>query len=46
VLAGLWQLLPRSVWRALFVQPATLLRWHRDLVRRRWPTPTGVALAI
>jgi len=46
VLAGLWRLLPRSVWRGRFVQPATLLRWHRDLVRRRWPTPTGVALAI
>jgi putative transposase len=23
----------------LFVQPATLLRWHRDLVRRRWAYP-------
>ena len=26
----------RPAWRGLFVQPATLLRWHRDLVRRRW----------
>jgi putative transposase len=36
VLAGLSRLLPRSVWRGRLVQPATLLRWHRDLVRRRW----------
>jgi putative transposase len=39
VLAGLARLLPRSVWHDLFVQPATLLRWHRDLVRRRWSYP-------
>jgi putative transposase len=39
VLAGLARLLPRSVWCGLFVQPATLLRWHRDLVRRRWSHP-------
>jgi putative transposase len=39
VLAGLARLLPRPAWRSLFVQPATLLRWHRDLVRRRWTYP-------
>src|SRR5512132_3034248 len=39
VLAGLSRLLPRSVWRGRLVQPATLLRWHRDLVRRRWACP-------
>ena len=36
VLAGLSRLLPRSVWQGRFVQPATLLRWNRDLVRRHW----------
>ena len=39
VLAGLARLLPRHIWRGLLVQPATLLRWHRDLVRRRWSYP-------
>jgi hypothetical protein len=39
VLAGRSRLLPRSVWRGRLVQPATLLRWHRDLVRRRWAYP-------
>jgi putative transposase len=39
VLAGLARLLPRPVWRGLLVQPTTLLRWHRDLVWRRWTYP-------
>jgi transposase InsO family protein len=39
VLAGLSRLLPRSVWWGRFVQPTTLLRWHRDLVRRRCAYP-------
>src|SRR6266536_6591171 len=39
VLAGLARLLPGPAWRGLFVQPATLLRWHHDLVRRRWTCP-------
>jgi putative transposase len=36
VLAGLVRLLPGPAWRGLFGRPATLLGWHRDLVRRRW----------
>jgi transposase len=36
LLAALGQLLPRKRRRSFLVQPATLLRWHRDLVRRRW----------
>jgi putative transposase len=35
VLAGLARLLPRPAWQRLLVQPATLLRWHQNLVRRR-----------
>jgi hypothetical protein len=37
VLAALSQLLPRV--RSLLVQPDTLLRWHRELVRRHWSFP-------
>jgi transposase InsO family protein len=36
VLAVLSRLLPRPRWSVFFVTPATLLRWHRDLVARRW----------
>src|SRR5579875_861134 len=36
VLAGLSRLLPRQRHGHLFVQPSTLLRWHRDLVAKRW----------
>jgi hypothetical protein len=40
VLAGLSRLLPRGRWAAFFVTPATLLRWHRNLIARRWTHPT------
>jgi transposase InsO family protein len=36
VLATLSRLLPRERWSAFLGTPATLLRWHRQLVRRRW----------
>src|SRR6266536_2362064 len=36
LLAAFSQLLPRARRRSFLVQPATLLRWHRALVRRRW----------
>jgi transposase InsO family protein len=35
-LAALTRLLPSSGRRGLIVTPQTLLRWHRELVRRRW----------
>src|SRR6266536_6488687 len=38
LLAALGQALPRQR-HSFLVQPATLLRWHRQLVRRRWSYP-------
>jgi hypothetical protein len=34
VLAALSSALPRVRWPVFFVQPTTLLRWHRELVAR------------
>jgi putative transposase len=40
LLAAFSRMLPRQVWRrSAFVTPATLLRWHRELVARRWTYP-------
>jgi hypothetical protein len=40
LLAAFSRMLPRSAWlRSAFVRPATLLRWHRELVARRWTYP-------
>jgi putative transposase len=36
LLAALSNALPRSAWSAFAVGPKTLLRWHRQLVRRHW----------
>ncbi|MDX6660973.1 MAG: putative transposase [Solirubrobacteraceae bacterium] len=35
-LAAAGRVLPRRRWGALFVTPDTLMRWHRQLVARRW----------
>jgi putative transposase len=36
LLAAASRLLPRPNWRSFMIRPATLLRWHRRLVARRW----------
>ena len=35
-LAAASRLMPRRRWSSFFVTPDTLLRWHRQLVARRW----------
>ena len=39
VLATMAKLLPRDRWPIFLVTPSTLLRWHRELIRRRWTYP-------
>lgn len=43
VLAAFSRVLPRERWASFFVTPATLLRWHRELLARRWTYPTRTA---
>jgi transposase InsO family protein len=38
-LAASSRLLRREAWGAFLVRPETLLRWHRQLVRRKWTRP-------
>jgi putative transposase len=41
VLAAFCHVLPRRAWKtSLLVTPATVLRWHRELVARRWTYPS------
>src|SRR6266508_4236922 len=39
LLAAFSRALPRAAWASFVVTPATLLRWHRELVARRWTYP-------
>ena len=39
VLAALARRLPRERWASLIVCPATVRRWHRDALARRWTYP-------
>jgi putative transposase len=36
VLAATSKIIPRDRWSLFIVRPQTLLRWHRELVRRKW----------
>jgi hypothetical protein len=36
VIAGLARLIPKARWTGFVVTPATILRWHRELVRHKW----------
>jgi hypothetical protein len=39
LLPALSRLLPRQSWSSFFVTPATLLRWHRELIAGKWNCP-------
>ncbi len=39
LLAAAARALPRDRWASFMVTPQTLLRWHRELVKRKWTYP-------
>ncbi|HKF18623.1 MAG TPA: hypothetical protein VKF14_15710 [Candidatus Dormibacteraeota bacterium] len=41
VLAAPARRLPRPSWSTLLFKPETVLRWHRELVRRTWASFAG-----
>src|SRR5664279_1970765 len=41
LLAAASRVIPRERWVTFLVTPATLLRWHRELVRRKWTYRTS-----
>jgi putative transposase len=47
ILAMMSRVLPRKRWPVFLVTPATLLRWHRELIARKWTYPhTGKRHAL
>ena len=40
-LAAASRILRREAWGAFLFRPETLLRWHRQLVRRKWTRPAS-----
>lgn len=40
-LAAASRILPKERWSSFIVTPATLLRWHRELERRKWTHGTN-----
>src|SRR5215211_7311231 len=41
LLAAASRAIPRARWTSFLVTPQTLLRWHRELVRRKWTYRNG-----
>jgi len=42
-LAAASRILHREAWDAFLVRPATLIRWHRRLVARKWTRPRSLS---